>query len=305
MTSSSSNIVEILGSDVMADVFSFLGATGTAKCSQVCRQWYRVATISRCLWRQFVVDDFRLEEGVESVDWRKAYSYLVQKLFDCDKQEKDRTWAPLPARVVFSDDGSAVPGYPPEAAIRRGLGAWCTNAGVEEDVDLVLKLPQLCMVTSFEVANGGHFYSAPLKEALIFTSTQPVDLEAARKFNGKEGSEWVDRLAGAPNFNANPNNGSSEPLIGLHFPPLPQAFNARHHRRLGRRPVLARYIHFKLLSSYNYPGMLSDNIDVQDLLTYGCTLPELPSLLQTPNLNAQLPEDPSYRRMHEIRPYPY
>ena len=150
---------------------------------------------------------------------------------------------------MFSHDGSPVPGHPPESSLRRGRGAWCTNAGApEKDVDLALELPQVCLVTNFEAANGGLFFLATLKEALVFASMHPINLEDARQHNGRVGSEWAKKLSGFPNT-ATPLSRPTKPLAAFCFPPPPQAFTSRLSVR-SNRPVVARYIHFKLLGSH-------------------------------------------------------
>lgn len=199
-----------------------------------------------------MLQDFGLEEGDVEADWRQVYAYLSRQLQICNEKTAAQ---PLDARVMFSDDGSPVPGYPPENSLRRGYGAWCTNSGVETDVDLVLELPEACLITHFEGANGGLFYSAPLREALVFASVHPVGLENARQYNGRMGSEWAEKLSRC-HGTATPVK-PAEPLVGFCFPPPPEAFNARLKKRLNR-PVVARYVHFKLLRSYNaHDGRLS------------------------------------------------
>ena len=246
---SAKNILTLVEDDAMVEIFCFLGPVFTATCSQVCKQWYTVASDSRCLWRQFVAKDFRLDEGSDQTDWKRVYAYLAHQLQSYNKAEREsktvQLMRPLPATVIFCDDGSNVPGYPPECCLVRGFGAWCTNAGVEEDVDLVIELPATCLITCFEAANGGMFYSAPLKEALVFTSMHPINLDRARQYDGRTGSEWAKKL----HANLDTGYSSAKPLVGFCFPPLPEAFSARLRKPLNY-PVVARYVHFKLLSSH-------------------------------------------------------
>jgi hypothetical protein len=295
-------------------------------------------------------------------DWRAAYAYISQ-------QALDRSDEVLFVQVKFADDGTECPGYPAANAVSIHRGAWCTNAGVDHDVDLVVQCPEPSLIKGFVARNGGLSYSAPLKEALVFGSYQPVDLHETRHYNGENGRAWVKRMEGpeqplvaatreetirqwmedivaseqnqfpvslvtsvAPDHRSSSTRSAPvssqaiqqeaqqerlEPLAAFRIPPLPRAYHARLERTC--RPTVARYVQFKLLSSYSSPERLSDNIDVMDLLTFGIPLPELNSLLlpssslqsTTCSDEQQLTDtpapiaDPSYQRMHAVRSYPY
>ncbi|XP_032219130.2 F-box protein SNE [Nematostella vectensis] len=50
--------MEILGTDVLLHIFSHLDAQSLCSCSQVCKQWYEVSTISS-LWKMLVFQQCR------------------------------------------------------------------------------------------------------------------------------------------------------------------------------------------------------------------------------------------------------
>lgn len=305
-------MLNLLTDGLLAEVFSWLGPLGTGQCSQTTGRLQRVAYSSRTLWRTFVQRYFGLE-GNENVDWRAVYAYLATR------SQQRAAYLP-PGRVVFADDGSCIPGYPPENALRldRRL-AWCTNSGVDQDVDLVVSLTEPTLVSGFVAENvGGMFYSAPMKEALVFCSPTPIDLDAARQFNGKNGSKWVTKLQKeAPNklfFSQTSRDTTMDPVSAVPSYTSPQLVQPKaafqfpdpaYNMCLQQRcpPSVARFVHFKLLSSHKCTrGRPSDNIDVKGLYTFGVPLPELPALLQ--EVVAVAP-DPSYRRQHEVREYTF
>ena len=363
-----------LTDDLLVEVFLFLGPIETAKCASVCSAWRNTCYQSRSLWKHFCEATFgfggRISEQLDpdgkktktspssssTIDWRAIYAYISKQACRARFAEL------LPVQVKFADDGTSCPGYPAENAVslEQRDRAWCTNAKVETDVDLVVQCPVPSLVEKFVFRNGGLQYTAPLKQALVF-ATYPavIDLEETRYYNGSVGEQWVDQLEGPPpdasdymrswqednirqwlqemadsesreqptvlpsvpvdhtyanvNVNANGNDFHTQrlqPLAAVRMPPLPRAYHARQERSC--RPTVARYIQFKLLSSYNSPERISDNIDVMDLLTYGIPLPELDSFFvansssSSSNSNSSSsPVDPSYKRMHAVRVYPY
>lgn len=143
-------IITSLTEDVVAEVFAFLGPVDTAKCAMTCRLWRNVSTNSRSLWRNFTYRTFGLAGGSDATEWYYVYKYLTRKSREIPQL--------LPARVVFSDDGSPIPGYRPENAVRNDGGSWCTNVCVNRDVDLVLDLHFPALVCGFVVENGGLFF---------------------------------------------------------------------------------------------------------------------------------------------------
>ncbi|CAB9504574.1 expressed unknown protein [Seminavis robusta] len=323
--------IDGLTEDVLVDIFQFLGAEGTSKCSMVSRHWNQVVQDSRCLWHVFAQEDFGYltTKGMNNqvlVDWRGVYQYLAEQRKALKEDQKNHGLKPLNPRVVFSDDGSPVPGYPPENAIRLAQKgslfnkAWCTNSQVDHDVDLVLELPAPSLIAAFEAANGGYFYSAPLHQALVFTSNTPIDIEQARQFNGKKGAQWANSMTldDHPTIirqvqqytekHKHTHQPTNLPIAAFNFPPPPSGFNARQQKLLPKI-IVARYIHFKLLNSHKSPdGRLADNIDVKDLLTLGTELPLLDKLLQLQSSSEEEPQqpnnhDPSYKRLHAIREY--
>lgn len=311
----------LLTDDVLVDIFSFLGPLDTAKCAQICKAWHHVATHSRSLWRTFVYNTFGFlaggdDSGAACADWKAVYGHLTHK--------SKETPELLAARVVFSDDGSPIPGYLADNALRNNNGAWCTNVGVNQNVDLVIELQVPALVSGFVIENGGIFYDAPLKEALAFCSLKPIDLDGARKYNGAMGKEVVNmmeelldgfkRKSLAARIVANHARFSApcpdQPKAAFRVDAaLPTAYSARLERRCD--PVVANFVHFKLLSSFDYAYAPADNIDVKNLHTYGVPLAthDLAMLLQENNkdnnnngvLKNPQPPDPSYKRMHALR----
>jgi hypothetical protein len=317
---STSSKVLALADEVTAEIFGFLDAMDTVQCSYVCRRWNSVVKHSRSLWRQFSHNDYGLSEGDKDADWRAVYAYVYSQ-----EQQYLRIRADLgletvflQSQLVFSDDGSPQPGNDPENALRRSSqqeACWCTNAFVDKDVDLVADLTAPHLVMAFCVANGSWRYSAPVRTALAFASMGLPDLEQARAFDGSNGEAWITLHRYA---RSQPPNGSdttkdddkahpSEPLAGFEFTSARTPYNARSVQPC-RRPTVARYVHFKLLSSFKCSDRVSNNIDVQDLHTFGLPLPRLAELLkqQSSSADASVPPDPSrYRRRYEIREYPW
>jgi F-box-like len=310
MLARSSMDILSLADEVTVEIFAFLGAMDTARsAAQVCRHWHRVANHSRALWRCFVCDDFGLTEGVESADWKKVYAYIKVQERAYLLGSGDRF---IQSRLVFCDDGSHQPGNKPEHALSRNDDeCWCTNAFVDHDVDLVADLTAPHLVMSFTVANGGLRFSAPVKEALAFASLKMPDLEAARAYDGSKGIHLAhEMVAGGDNQRKNNNNNNNNnnchhhhPLAGFVFPGIPQAFNAICSQPAAR-PTVARFVHFKLLTSSKCGNRVSNNIDVCNLFTFGMPLPELAAMIHTEERD--IPLDPSrYARHHQIREYPW
>lgn len=52
----------------------------------------------------------------ESINWKSVYGYVASREKELPKQRRYCTFQRLSARVVFADDGSQVPGFPPENA---------------------------------------------------------------------------------------------------------------------------------------------------------------------------------------------
>jgi F-box-like len=296
-----------VGDEIIAEIFAYLGATDTARCASVCQNWNLVCRNSRSLWRRFVCDDYYLarQEGGESADWYAIYAYIRTLQIEGHKRQKENivnnTETPLATQLVFSDDGSPQPGNPPENALINNRECFCTNAFVDKNVDLVASLSQPCLITHFLVANEGYYYTSPVKETLAFASMDMPDLDAAREFDGEKGSEWVRNLfhkvankeEGYPIRTGYP----KQPLAGFLFPGMPFAFNMALKQAC--TPVVARFVHFKLLSSSHCQDRVSNNIDVCRLQAFGIALPRLPELLQQTTASSgatSLAYDPSSPR---------
>jgi len=205
----------LLPQDTVVEIFLCLGAAGTARCSMSCRRLNKISNDSRALWRHFANKDFGVfqrqhddEANIDTVDWVTVYQYISSRL---DSQEM----VPLPARVVFSDDGSNYPGFPPENAFDPQKSAWCTNVEVDQNVDLVVELSTTSIVNQFIAQNGGTYYSCPLKEALVFASLEdPPNLQLTRKYNNEEGSKWVTDLIHRRSLNVVVHNDKETTIFG-------------------------------------------------------------------------------------------
>lgn len=325
----------LIPEDITVEIFLNLGAIETANCAMVCRRWNKISNDSRSLWEHFTTNDFRgLQLNVYSdrndnyVEWGGIYRYIIRELID------PSNIVSLQARVIFADDGSAYLGYPPENAFDKWKSAWCTNAGVDKNVDLVAELPTTCIVTGFCAENGGTDYSAPLKEALVFASIEkPSDLCMRQKFNDTEGSKWVMELVHRRSldvifensrkkifgedcwcerkrFKKSTGCSTSEqqqhPIAAFQFPSdYYSCINTKIEYCCA--PTIARYIHFKLLSSVHPADRYSTNIDILNLSILGVNLPCLPEMLKSTmtSQNKQPTPDPSYKRLHKLRPNNY
>ena len=289
--------------EVTAEIYSFLGAIGTVRCASACKQWYLVCKHSRNLWRRFVYDDFGLSVGDANADWQAIYAYIYT--------ESKRVDVFVPSVLVFCDDGSHQPGNSPANALQQNEDCWCTNAFVDHDVDLVADLGTPHLIQYFLIGNGNYNYSAPVKEALAFASFDLPDLETARAYDGEAGIGLARRLDALQNRDRCKKTVSSDrchPLAGFNFPFLAYDFSLSKPLL---RPTVARYVHFKLLTSSKSNNRVSNNIDVRNLHTHGRPLPNLMAMLypESPSTAARhnLPPDPSnrYQRRHQVRPYPW
>jgi hypothetical protein len=119
-----------------------------------------------------------------ATNWQQVYSYLALQYPPPQLRRQPPPPQRLEASVVFADDGGNFPGYPPSNALRPEKSmVWCTRTGVDANVDLIIKLREVSLVTGFVAANGGRGYSAPLKEGLAFVSMEPPNLTAAKWFD--------------------------------------------------------------------------------------------------------------------------
>ena len=259
-----------------------------------------------------------LERYVPETRWRMAYNYLARHYRTYQNQvvnqdmKTNGTVAPrLEGRVVFADDGGHFPGYPAEFAISSTETAWCTARGVQNNVDLVVELKSTSIITGFLMANGGRGYSAPLHNALIFVSMDPPNLDAARIYDGSNGSAWVQKLYEQKNNivvsgkkkpkhcrQAKRCPSGYVPVEAVRFPHGPSASYGRAWLELAT-PIVGRYIHFKLLSSHTTPQWEeeSDNIDIMHCHTMGTAVGDLDFFI--PAIAPSKPI-PVYKRVHPI-----
>jgi F-box-like len=85
-----------LGDEITAEIFAYLGATETARCSSVCQNWNSVCRNSRSLWRSFVYDDYYLsaqhESEESSADWYAIYAYIRTQQIACHVRQQEEIW---------------------------------------------------------------------------------------------------------------------------------------------------------------------------------------------------------------------
>lgn len=312
MAHESNNRLLRLPDELLVNIFAAAGPIDTARCATTCEKLRSVSEKSSELWREFAAQEFFhcASSGKKTLDWKSVYVYLLSQLRISGYSHED----PLPARVVFADDGSHYPGHPPENALREGwTRPYSTGVGVYEDVDLVIDLSEVCLITGFAIANHCHHCTGPVKEALVFASMQPPDLDYARRYDSKAGSEWVSKLEGQVEdmgsylqhrktnrvgfVKFTPGN-SAQPLAGFRFPDFPECNNVRLIRDC--KSMVGRYVHFKLLSTFDpFNEGTRQTICVMHLHTFGVALSELPALLQNDKLNEGCPI-PDYERIHEL-----
>ena len=296
-----------------------LGPVGTARCAQVCSKLRSLSNNNQVLWRNFVLQHYQMHDVDVSrtdCDWAELFGYMWRQFRNVGYSHKQR----LPARFVFADDGRLSPRFdgPNNAVSSDGRNRpYSTGLGVVSDVDYVVDLSQVCLLTGFAIANHCPNCSGPLKEALLFVSTRPPDLNHARRYDGDEGKKWVNKLeklvkkpkkghgwssagknnlAGIVQFTA---DDASQPVAAFRFPKAPECFNVRLNRHL-EKPVVGRYIHFKLLSIYDvFQCGATNNIDVMHLHSFGVALPKHASILRKEALETES-TIPDYQRIHEI-----
>jgi hypothetical protein len=244
-----------------------------------------------------------LAEGLASADWKNVY-YIKSQEHAYYDTTGDRF---IQSSLVLCDDGSHQPGNDPESAMRRiGDVCWCTDAFVDHDVDLVADLTTPHLVMEFQASNGGSRFSAPVKEALAFASLMAPNLEAAHVYDGEAGIQKArEMVAGDKNEGRSRSVPPGHPRAGFVFPGIPQAFNAICSRP-SVRPTVARFVHFKLLTSSKCSWRVSNNIDVCSLFTFGVPLLDLSAMIHNEVENMPLVPDPSpYNRRHQVREYPW
>ena len=317
MASSEKSQMEKLPDELVERVFAACGPIATARCAEVCKRLQSQSKNNPNLWHNFAAKEVRGCEGDdEARDWKAIYGYLYTK----QRQFNFSLDHPLPGRPLFADDGGRHEwsGGPPAVTLSHGENQpYSTGNGVTRNVDFVVDLGDVCLITGFAAANHCRGCSGPLKEALVFTSLNPPDLDHARIYDGKHGSEWVNMLekgttetkAAYRNINklnrertvSFTANNDTQPVAGLRLPEYPDCYEERVIRHC--KPTVGRYVHFKLLGIYNPRGRpeSQNNIDVMDLLTFGVALPELPGLLHGNFLRNPERPIPDYQRIHELQ----
>eukprot|EP01052_Picozoa_sp_SAG31_P037158 SAG31_NODE_4755_length_2976_cov_1.630170_2_plen_331_part_00 len=179
--------------------------------------------------------------------------------------------------------------------------------------------PSFALVTEVVVENPGFGYTAPVRDALVFLSTEPPNLDASRTFNCAghadgfgscddddedetvEGSSAVAAAAGGheggagglrsvpaqrilKRLRAQGGEGQLPPTVHPVFGTPSAAFAFRDGRLEPRQmravaPTACRFVHFKLLRAQHNDRDHATNIDVRSLHAFGRPLPELGSLL--------------------------
>lgn len=282
---------EQLPLDLWCCVFFHAGPDKTALASAASKQFCTLVQSADELWRQFLDESFGLYASESVRNMCRIYAYLAQQM-----QLEPRL---IPSEVVFSDDGTPYPGYPPQSALGDDRRCWCTRSGVDRNVDLVTRFrptyktgidrcSSVHLVTSFTLVNPDRGFTAPMRSALLWACRSAPDLEAARR--------WDDYTPDSADANLTQTNS---------FPKFVQFSNYPDCR--GERievtcsPTTAEYAHFKLLDSWHPPEQFSTNIDVGSLLVYGIPVPELSYMLKEACEPHAPTQDPSYRRIHMLR----
>ena len=62
------NIIGLLTNDVTAEIFSYVGARGTVRCSMVCKEWHALSCDNPTLWQFFVQNEFCIHLSSSSFD---------------------------------------------------------------------------------------------------------------------------------------------------------------------------------------------------------------------------------------------
>ena len=238
-------------------------------------------------WFRFV-EHFYGARGGPRADWRLAFEV-------CRKTETMGSWVEGPdlaprARVVHAGGGREFwnMGLTPSRVLDANSVGWSTSRGSFRNVDLVVDLGRVALVAGVRLENQEEYEGDnPVKEALVFASVAAPNLGAlADRFDdgGRDASSRASVAAATGAFLGGPKSGlpRSHLVVDGASPFGPSGAVST----LGGRPVCARFVTFKLLSSFNPNGHADPNVDVSRLVTRGLHhppgLPDLAAALDVP-----------------------
>jgi len=296
-----------------------------SRCERTCIAMWRLSLRARELWRVLLTLAYGLPPQVcgAECDTRAVFQYIA-------REEKHGEQKLIPAVVLFSDDGIPFPGHGPGKAMphhfSNPMACWCTNEGVNRNVDLVVsfvptmdsaaitervtqlpknhsqdgkraEIPRMpYLVTDFTVVNPGEGFSNPMHKVLAWASIMPPDLEASKIWDLTTEEQSTDET--------NSQRGSPEAPTVAVFPPYPTCRNSAVTVPCSqdgkKRAVVAYFAHFKLLNSFDDEGHHGDtaNIDAKGLYAQGKALPQLETFLGS---TVDVGDDPSYEVRHKGR----
>ena len=226
---------------------------------------------------------------------------------------------PIPCSVVFSDDGMPFPGHGPERALEPQNSCWCTRPGVNRNIDLVISLGAAetpaeqsepaeqavgggwWLVTELQVATPGFGFSNAPREVLGWCTINPPDLAGARRWDltPQEVAQSFEPNY-MPTVKESSITGSEASFL---FPSLDASQRPASYSMVKEHaltvPKIAKFVHFKILSSFDPEGHGPDdaNVDVKGLWVLGVPLDDLQN--QLGNAAKQPHQDPSYARLHD------
>ncbi|KAK3262246.1 hypothetical protein CYMTET_28886 [Cymbomonas tetramitiformis] len=267
-----------LPEELLTRTYALCGATGVGMCSQVCVQLRNLAWSSNTLWQRFATERFIIPEVVESHNWRKVYAFAVA----AERAAASPLGAvPLPVAFIACNDheGEFLSSFPPEDAF-NGEGSWATSRFLNENVDAVVHCGYT-LVTGFAAATPTPFFSNPLKDLLVFAFLREPHIKATEAFNNGGQDDLSKKIVGNlqrfPQL-YEPFPARTEMVAPISFISLPEEHSIQVSTSC--KPVICKYISFKLLSSHNTRQQDDANIDVGNLQVHGIPLPEIGEFLE-------------------------
>lgn len=311
-------------------VLAFAGAASAAASGRSCAQLHRIERASWRAWQRFVSHGFGFGDVIDwwsptaadaelettargdVIDWRSVFACCAHAM----RAEAEGGWPSLHSRVVEHSDfrGEFRAFHPPEAAValpNSPDSCWCTSSNIHANVDVAAEFVghdsafgEFALVLGVAVSNcAAHVGDNPAADVLAFLSYNMPNFVRpegrAVEFDDGGRSAASQRVVHA----LAENDGSSvrrpepgHPAARCTFPPCPDAFDMRVVRRCA--PTVARFVHFKVLSSHNPNGHADANVDVHELHAVGVLLPGLAGMLPLPIYCTQYRERSRYDYSH-------